>query len=95
MPKTQSRPGILSLIVTLISFASLLKSELIDHVPDTSDNTIDREYMRFILDYDLPIKERYQDVFTHFRPQLLDTTLYYWHNIFTDTQKQFFTDNIE
>ena len=84
MQKTKLRPGILSLIAIMISFASLLTAEHIDQVRDTSVNNIDRDYMSFVLDYDLPIKERYQDVFTHFRPQLLDTTLYYWHNIFTD-----------
>ena len=52
------------------------------------------DYPEFVIDFDKPASERYLEVNTHFKEQLLDMEDY-WYNWYSDDYRQFFVDNIE
>ena len=53
------------------------------------------DYKSFVIDFDKPAKERYQELFTYFKPQLADMEDYWWNEFYGDELRQWFRDNID
>ena len=52
------------------------------------------DYPSFVIDFDKPASERYNEVNAHFREELLDMEDY-WYNWYSEDYRQFFEDNLE
>ena len=75
-----------------------LASLLLATAMATSDNdTVDitpGDYKSFNIDHDKPASERYQEVYEYFEEPLTSMVDFWW-NFYSDTEKNWFEDNID
>ena len=46
-----------------------------------------REFKDFIIDFDLPASQRYNELYNYFEPWLRENINQYWDNFYTDEVK--------
>ena len=55
----------------------------------------ERIYEEFIIDFDVPAKERYIELYTHFKPHLAEMEDFWWNQLYDEDLRQWFRDNID
>jgi len=49
----------------------------------------------FVLNFDLPVADRYRELYEHFEPQLRLMEDHWWNHFYAEETRSFFTENIE